>query len=165
MPVSRGAKLGLRTVALGYLALLLALPVGFVFYKTFEHGLGAVWDALTTPNALNALKLTLIMVAVAVPLNTVFGVLAALVIVRGGKVPGKGLINAIIDLPFAISPVVVGLALFLLYGRQGWFGSWFLDQGIQIIFSIPGMILATIFVSLPFVVREVIPVLREIGTT
>jgi sulfate/thiosulfate transport system permease protein len=79
--------------------------------------------------------------------------------------PGRGFINAIIDLPFAISPVIVGLALFLLYGRQGWFGSWFLDQGIQIIFSTPGMILATVFVSLPFVVREVIPVLREIGTT
>jgi sulfate/thiosulfate transport system permease protein len=164
MRVSRGTKLGLRTVALGYLAALLALPVGFVFYKTFEHGLSGVWDALTTPNALSALKLTLLMVAVAVPLNTAFGILAALVIVRG-KVRGRGLLNAVIDLPFAISPVVVGLALFLLYGRQGWFGSWFLDQGIQIIFSTPGMILATVFVSLPFVVREVIPVLREIGTS
>jgi sulfate/thiosulfate transport system permease protein len=163
MRVSRGARIGLRTVALGYLALLLALPVGFVFYKTFEKGLGAVWDALTTVNAIHALELTLLMVAVAVPLNTAFGVLAALVIVRG-RVRGKALLNAFIDLPFAISPVVVGLALYLLYGRQGWFGSWFLDHGIQIIFSTPGMILATVFVSLPFVVREVIPVLREIGT-
>ena len=164
MPVSRRTRIGLRTVALGYLALLLAFPVAFVFYRTFEHGLGAIWDALTTPNAIHALELTLLMVAVAVPLNTAFGVLAALVIVRG-RMPGRGFINAIIDLPFAISPVVVGLALFLLYGRQGWFGSWFLDQGIQIIFSTPGMILATVFVSLPFVVREVIPVLREIGTS
>jgi sulfate/thiosulfate transport system permease protein len=163
MRVSRGARIGLRTVALGYLALLLALPVGFVFYKTFEKGLGAVWDALTTVNAIHALELTLLMVAVAVPLNTAFGVLAALVIVRG-RVRGKALLNAFIDLPFAISPVVVGLALYLLYGRQGWFGSWFLDHGIHIIFSTPGMILATVFVSLPFVVREVIPVLREIGT-
>jgi sulfate/thiosulfate transport system permease protein len=163
MRVSRGARIGLRTVALGYLALLLALPVGFVFYKTFEKGLGAVWDALTTPNAIQALELTLLMVAVAVPLNTAFGVLAALVIVRG-RTRGRALLNALIDLPFAISPVVVGLALYLLYGRQGWFGSWFLDHGIQIIFSTPGMILATVFVSLPFVVREVIPVLREIGT-
>ena len=163
MRVSRGARLGLRTVALGYLALLLALPVGFVFYKTFEKGLGAVWDALTTPNAIQALELTLVMVAVAVPLNTAFGVLAALVIVRG-RMRGRALLNALIDLPFAISPVVVGLALYLLYGRQGWFGSWFLDHGIRIIFSTPGMILATVFVSLPFVVREVIPVLRALGT-
>jgi len=164
MRVSRGARIGLRTVALGYLTLLLALPVGFVFYKTFDKGLGAVWDALTTPNAIQALELTLLMVAVAVPLNTAFGVLAALVIVRG-RMRGRALLNALIDLPFAISPVVVGLALYLLYGRQGWFGSWFLDHGIQIIFSTPGMILATVFVSLPFVVREVIPVLREIGTS
>jgi sulfate/thiosulfate transport system permease protein len=163
MGVSRGARIGLRTLALGYLTLLLALPVAFVFYKTFEKGLGAVWDALTTANAIHALELTLLMVAVAVPLNTAFGVLAAMVIVRG-RVRGKALLNALIDLPFAISPVVVGLALYLLYGRQGWFGSWFLDHGIQIIFSTPGMILATVFVSLPFVVREVIPVLRENGT-
>jgi sulfate/thiosulfate transport system permease protein len=164
MPANRRTRIGLRTVALGYLGLLLAFPVAFVFYRTFENGLGAIGDALTTPNAIHALELTLLMVAVAVPLNTAFGVLAALVIVRG-RMPGRGFINAIIDLPFAISPVVVGLALFLLYGRQGWFGSWFLDHGIQIIFSTPGMILATVFVSLPFVVREVIPVLREIGTT
>jgi sulfate/thiosulfate transport system permease protein len=157
MRPSRGARLGLRSVALGYLLALLALPVAFVFYKTFEHGPEAVWNALTTSNALSALKLTLVMVAVAVPLNTAFGILAALVIVRG-KPRGKAVLNAIIDLPFAVSPVVVGLALFLLYGRQGWFAS------TEIIFSTPGMILATVFVSLPFVVREVIPVLREIGT-
>ena len=164
MRVSRGARLGLRTIALGYLLALLALPVGFVFYKTFAHGLGAVWDALSASNGVSALELTLLMVAVAVPLNTVFGILAALVVVRG-RVRGKALLNAVIDLPFAISPVVVGLALYLLYGRQGWFGSWLIEQGIQVIFSTPGMILATVFVSLPFVVREVIPVLREIGTS
>ena len=163
MRVSRGMRLSLRTIALGYLLLLLALPVGFVFYKTFDKGLGAVWDALTSDNAISAIKLTLLMVAVAVPLNTAFGVLAALVVVRG-RVRGKALLNVLIDLPFAVSPVVVGLALYLLYGRQGWFGSWLLDHGIQVIFSTPGMILATVFVSLPFVVREVIPVLREIGT-
>jgi sulfate transport system permease protein len=125
--------------------------------------LDAVWAALTSAQAIHALELTLLMVGVAVPLNTVFGVLCALVIVRG-KVRGKWLLNIMVDIPFAISPVVVGLALFLLYGRQGWFGGWLLDHGIQIIFSTPGMILATIFVSLPFVVREVVPVLREIGT-
>jgi sulfate transport system permease protein len=104
------------------------------------------------------------MVAVAVPANTIFGVICALVLVRG-KSRLRGLIDLLVDLPFAVSPVVVGLSLFLLYGRQGWLGSWFLDQGIQIIFSTPGMILATIFVSLPFVVREVAPLLREIGTS
>ena len=161
MRVSRGMRLSLRTIALGYLLLLLALPVGFVFYKTFDKGLGAVWDALTSDNAISAIKLTLLMVAVAVPLNTAFGVLAALVIVRG-RVRGKALLNALIDLPFAVSPVVVGLALYLLYGRQGWFG-WLGDHGIQILFSLPAMVIATIFVSLPFVAREVVPTLREIG--
>jgi sulfate/thiosulfate transport system permease protein len=164
MRVRRPARIGLRTVALGYLLLLLGLPVAWVFFRTFEKGLDSVWHALTTPNALSALKLTLLMVAVAVPLNTAFGVMTALVIVRG-KVRGKALLNAVIDLPFAVSPVVVGLSLFLLYGRQGWFGGWLLDNGVQILFSTPGMILATVFVSLPFVVREVIPVLREIGTS
>jgi sulfate transport system permease protein len=103
------------------------------------------------------------MIAVAVPLNTIFGVTCALMLVRS-RVPFKPLINAFIDLPFAVSPVVIGLALILVYGNDGWFGGWLTEQGIQVIFSVPGMILATIFVSLPFVVREVVPVLREIGT-
>jgi sulfate transport system permease protein len=106
----------------------------------------------------------MVMVAVAVPLNTIFGVIAALVIVRQ-RFRGRALLNALIDLPFAVSPVVVGLALLLVYGRRdGWIGQWLAEQGIQVIFSVPGMILATMFVSLPFVVRETIPVLREIGT-
>jgi sulfate/thiosulfate transport system permease protein len=164
MSDSRRSKLTLRFLALGYLAVLLAFPVIWVFYRTFEKGLDAVWAALTSDQAIHALELTLLMVAVAVPLNTVFGVICALVLVRT-KVRGKWLINVFVDIPFAISPVVVGLALFLLYGRQGWFGGWLLENGIQVIFSTPGMILATIFVSLPFVVREVVPVLREIGTS
>src|SRR3982750_1343910 len=116
-------RLGLRTVALGYLALLLVLPVGFVFYKTFEHGFGAAWDSVTTPDAQNAFWLTIEMVAIAVPLNTLFGVVAAVAIVRH-RFRGRGLFNALLDLPFAVSPVVVGLALLLLYGRTGWFGDW-----------------------------------------
>jgi sulfate transport system permease protein len=140
-------RLTLRTLALGYLALLLVVPVGLVFYRTSEH---AFW-------------LTVELVAIAVPLNTVFGVVAALAIARH-RFPGRGLFNSLIDLPFAISPVVIGLALLLVYGRKGWFGTWLADHGIQVIFSTPGMVLATIFVSLPFVVREVIPVLREVGT-
>jgi sulfate transport system permease protein len=105
----------------------------------------------------------MVMVGVAVPINTVFGVITAIVLVRQ-RFPGKALMNAAIDLPFAVSPVVIGLALVLVYGNTGWFGTWLTEHGIQVIFSIPGMILATIFVSLPFVVREVVPVLKEIGT-
>jgi sulfate transport system permease protein len=157
------AKYALRTVALGYLALLLVLPVGFVFFKTFENGFGAAWDSVTTPAAQNAFWLTIQLTAIAVPLNTVFGVLAALVIVRQ-RWRGRAFFNALLDLPFAVSPVVVGLSLLLLYGRGGWFGDWLLENGIRVVFSFPGMVLATIFVSLPFVVREVIPVLREVGT-
>jgi len=157
------SRLALRFAALGYLFLLLAAPVGLVFYRTFEHGFGPAWDAVTTPEAQHAFWLTMVMVGVAVPINTLFGVITAIVLVRH-KFPGKALMNAAIDLPFAVSPVVIGLALILVYGNAGWFGGWLTEHGIQVIFSIPGMILATIFVSLPFVVREVVPVLREIGT-
>jgi len=154
-------KFGLRAVAFGYLAAILVGPLALVFYRTFENGFGAAWDALSTPETVNAFKLTLIITAIAVPLNTIFGIACALAIVRR-RFPGKGLVNAFVDLPLALSPVVVGLALFLLYGRDGWFG--FLgDHGIQILFSLPAMVIATIFVSLPFVAREVVPTLREIG--
>jgi sulfate/thiosulfate transport system permease protein len=157
------ARLALRFTALSYLAVLLALPVGFVFYRAFEHGIGTAWDSVTTPEAQHAFWLTCLMVAIAVPLNTVFGVLCGLVLVRQ-RFRGRALLSAAIDLPFAVSPVVIGLALILIYGRNGWFGGWLAEHGIQIIFSLPGMVLATIFVSLPFVVREVAPLLREIGT-
>ena len=156
-------RVGLRIAALSYLGLLLAAPVGFVFYKAFEKGLGPVWDSVTTPDALHAFWLTCLMVGVAVPLNTVFGVLCGLAIVRH-RIPGMGLVNALVDLPMALSPVVVGLSLYLLYGNDGWFGSWLTGHGIRMLFAYPGMLLATTFVSLPFVVREVVPVLREIGT-
>ena len=150
-------KYALRCVALGYLAALLVVPVGFVFWRTFEHGLGPAWAAVTTPDALHALKVTLILAVIAVPANTLFGVLCALAVVRH-RFPGAGIVNAVVDLPLALSPVVVGLALLVLYGRGGWLG------GHHVVFALPGMVLATIFVSLPFVVREVVPVLREIGT-
>jgi sulfate transport system permease protein len=150
-------KYAIRVFSLSYLAVLLVAPVGYVFWKTFEHGVGPAWDAVTTPDALHALKVTLILTAIAVPANTIFGVLCALAIVRH-RYPGAGIVNAVVDLPLALSPVVVGLALLLLYGRGGWLG------GHGIVFALPGMVLATIFVSLPFVVREVVPVLREIGT-
>ena len=135
-----------------------------IFYRTFEHGLSQPIDAITSSDGLHAFWLTIVCVGIAVPLNTVFGVITAIVLVRQ-DFRGKSLINAVIDVPFAISPVVIGLALFLVYApRNSWFGGWFMDQGVQIIFSVPGMVLATIFVSLPFVVREVMPVLQEIGT-
>ena len=156
-------RLALRALALGYLGLLLALPVALVFWRAFEKGVGPAWEAITTPQAMHALWLTCVMVAVAVPLNTLFGVLCAFLIVRQ-RFRGRALLSAAVDLPFAVSPVVVGLALLLVYGRDGWVGGWLAEQGIQVIFSPLGMILATIFVSLPFVVREVVPVLREVGT-
>jgi sulfate transport system permease protein len=156
--VDRGWRIGLRVVALGYLAALLLVPVGIIFSKTFEHGLTAVWDSVTTPAAISAFWLTLEVAAIAVVLNTAFGIVCALALARG-RFRGKGLLDAIIDLPFAVSPVVIGLALILVYGRGGWLA----DLPFQVIFSFPGIVLATIFVTLPFVVREVTPVLREIG--
>jgi sulfate/thiosulfate transport system permease protein len=121
-----------------------------------------LWTSLTDPNTIHAFKLTLEITAIAVPINTVFGIVCALAIVRR-RFPGAGIVNAIVDLPLALSPVVVGLMLFLLYGRTGWFGSFFQDHGIQILFATPAMVIATIFVSLPFVAREVVPTLRELG--
>ena len=162
MVVDRRARIGLRIVALTYLALLLLIPVGVVFYRTFEHGLGFVWDSITTPAAIHAFWLTVEIALIAVPLNTVLGVITAMVLVRG-RFRGKAVLQAVIDLPFAVSPIVIGLAMVLVYGRTGWFGGWLADHGIQVIFAVPGMVLATIFVCLPFVVREVEPVLREVG--
>ena len=161
MTVDRRGRWLLRLIAFGYLAVLLVVPVGLVFYRTFEHGVAAVWDSITTPAAVSAFWLTIEVAAIAVPLNVVFGISTALVLVRG-RFPGKRWLDALVDLPFAISPIVIGLALLLLYGREGWF-SFLADNGIQILFSVPGIVLATVFVSLPFVAREVAPVLREIG--
>jgi sulfate transport system permease protein len=165
MSAPRGtSRWGLRSIALLYLAALLIVPVAMIFYRTFQHGLSQPIDAITSADGLHAFWLTIVCVGIAVPLNTVFGIVTALVLVRQ-DFRGKALLNAAIDIPFAISPVVIGLALFLVYApRNSWFGGWLMNQGIQVIFSVPGMVLATIFVSLPFVVREVMPVLQEIGT-
>ena len=163
MTTSAPARWGLRGLAFGYLGLLLLAPVAMIFYKTFEHGLGPPVEAMTSPDALHAIYLTLLMVAIAVPLNTVFGVGCALLLVRH-RWWGNRFVDAAINLPFAVSPVVIGLSLFLLYGTEGWFGPTLADWGITVLFSIPGMVLASIFVSLPFVVRETVPVLEEIGT-
>ena len=162
MRISRRAKLSLRAVALLYLALLLLLPLVVVFGRTFEHGLGVAWGWMTTPAAISAFWLTVLVALIAVPLNTIFGVACALVLVRG-RARGRAILDSLIDLPFVVSPVIVGLALILVYGQTGWFGKWFTDHGVRIIYATPGIVLATIFVSLPFVVREVAPVLIEVG--
>jgi sulfate transport system permease protein len=162
MRVERKSRLALRFVALAYLAALLLVPVGLVLGRTFEHGFGAVWRSITTPAAIHAFWLTIEVAAIAVPLNAIFGVITALALVRG-RFPGKRVFDALLDLPFAVSPVVIGLSLVLVYGAGGWLGSWLVDNGVPVIFSTPGIVLATVFVSLPFVAREVMPVLEEIG--
>lgn len=143
--------------------MLLLAPLGLVLYRTFERGFGTFWEAVTSDAALHALWVTVIITAIAVPLNTVFGVIAALILVRR-RVPGRPLVSALIDLPLALSPVVVGLCIILVWGPDDWLGRFASDAGIQVLFAVPGMVLATIFVCLPFVVREVVPVLREVGT-
>ena len=162
MGANPASRWGLRVLGLGYLTMLLLIPLVMIFYKTFEDGIGPPLDAITSPDGLHALKLTLLMVVIAVPLNTIFGVACALLLVRR-KSKANPVIDAIINLPFAVSPVVIGLSLFLLYGTGGWF-AFLGENGIEILFSVPGMVLASIFVSLPFVVRETVPVLQEIGT-
>lgn len=154
----------LRILGLGFLALLLVGPLVMIFIKAFQDGLMPPLDAITSENGLHALKLSLIMVAIAVPLNTIFGVLCAVLLVRH-RWKGNVVIDAVINLPFALSPIVIGLALYLLYSTNGgWFGPTLAEAGLEVLFSVPGMVLASIFVSLPFVVRETVPVLQEIGT-
>ncbi|MBO0886163.1 MAG: sulfate ABC transporter permease [Acidimicrobiales bacterium] len=153
----------LRGVALGYLTLLVVIPVGSVFYRAFEQGLVAAWHAITAPDALHAIWLTLLVVLIAVPLDTIFGVGVSLLLARR-RFPGASLLDAFIDLPLAVSPVVIGLSLVLVYGKTGWLGSWLAARGIQVIFSLPGIIMASAVVALPYVVRAVLPVLQEIGT-
>ena len=156
------AKYLLRTLALVYLLFLLVLPVGLIGWRTFGDGFGPFWEALTSDDALHAIRVTVVVALWAVAANTVFGVGTALLLVRR-QFPGKRILNALIDLPLAVSPVVVGLALILVYGRFAPVGGWLEAHGLQIIFSIPGMVLATVFVSLPLVVRAVAPVLEELG--
>jgi sulfate/thiosulfate transport system permease protein len=163
MSVSRAPRFGLRTLALAYLTVLVLVPVGYVIVHALKPGIGGVFDSLTTPAAQHAIQLTIEITVIAVVANTIFGMIAALVLERTNT-RLRYVIDLLIDLPFAVSPVVVGLALLLLYGRQGWFGPWLSDHGIRIVFSMPGMILATVFVALPFVAREVAPALREAGT-
>ncbi len=154
-------RLSLRLVALGYLGLILVGPLAMMVVRTAED-LDGAWAAISAPETLEAFKLTLFVAAIAVVVNTVFGIVCALVIVRG-NIPGRGLLNAFVDLPLALSPVIVGFSLVVLYGVNGWFG-WFQRNGYEILFATPSIVLVTVFVTLPFVAREVVPTLREIGT-
>lgn len=152
----------LRTVALGYVSALLATPIIVILYRTLAPGLGAFIESVRTPAAISAFNLSVAIVAIVVPINVVFGTTMAIALARW-KIPGKGLLHAIVDLPFAVSPIVVGVSLIMLWGVNGWFGGLTQATGIAVIFGLPGMVIATIFVTLPFVVREVEPVLHEIG--
>ena len=161
MKLSPKARIGLRTIVLAYLFVLLVLPIAVILYRTFENGYVAFIHAIRTPAAISALNMSQIIVAIVVPLNVVFGIVTALALVRG-RFPGRGLLQSVVDLPFAVSPIVVGVSLILLWGANGWFG-WIESTCFKVIFGLPGMVIATIFVTLPFVVREVEPVLHEIG--
>ena len=145
-----------------YFTIFLLLPLGAVFVEAFRKGVDAYLAAVIEPDALSAVKLTLIAALVSVPLNLVFGVAAAWAITKF-NFPGKRFLITLIDLPFSVSPVIAGLIFVLVFGAQGWFGSWFIDNDVKIIFAIPGIFLATIFVTFPFVARELIPLMEAQG--
>ena len=152
-----------RFLALGYVVALLAVPVVLILWRSFAPGFGQFFAYVSTPAAIAALDLSLLVVAIVVPLNVVFGIPTALMLARN-RFRGKGALQAIIDLPFAVSPVIVGVALIVLWGSAGALGFVENNLGLRIIFGLPGIVLASIFVTLPFVIREVEPVLRELGT-
>lgn len=157
------AKIGLITLAVLYLTLILFIPALNVFVQAFSKGIAPFFDNLSDPAFQSAAWLTFIIAAIAVPVNTVFGLCAAWLIARK-RFPGRAFVISLLDVPFSVSPVVAGLMIVLLYGRNGWFGPFLEAHDIKIIFALPGMVLATAFVTLPFVAREVIPVLEEVGT-
>lgn len=150
-------------IAILYLALVLYIPAANVFVHAFDKGVGPFLSNLTKPDFLHAAWLTVLLALVSVPVNTVFGLCAAWALTRNNNFPGRAFILSIIDLPFSISPVVAGLMIVLLYGRNGWLGGWLDEHNIKVVFAFPAMVLATAFVSMPFVAREVIPVLEELG--
>jgi sulfate transport system permease protein len=160
---SSAVKWGLRALVIAYLFFLVAWPTSLIVRETFRNGMQGISEALNDPDVVHALQLTLKVAIASVLINTLFGVGMSLLLVRY-DFPGKRALNAMIDVPLAISPVVVGLALVLVYnGRYGWFGPTLEDHGFQVVFALPGMILATTFVALPLVIREVVPVLEDMG--
>jgi sulfate transport system permease protein len=160
---SRLMRWTLTAVALGFLVLVLVLPLVLVFSQALAKGLDTYWEALREPDALSAAKLTLLTASIAVPLNLVFGVAAAWCIAKF-NFPGKNVLVTLIDLPFAVSPVISGMIFVLLFGAHGWFGGWLSEHDIKVIFAVPGIVLATTFVTAPFVARELIPLMQEQGT-
>jgi sulfate/thiosulfate transport system permease protein len=164
-PVARGrgpASWTLRGIAVLYVGLLVLVPVVVLLYRTFQPGLSKFFDALATHETVHAFEVSAIVTVIAVVINTVFGVAVGVLLARH-RFPGKRLLSAFVDLPVAVSPIVVGLALVLVYGPSGWFGPTLEDHGFQVIYAKPGMVLATVFVSLPLVVRAVVPVLEQAG--
>jgi sulfate transport system permease protein len=160
---SAAVRWTLTGVALAFLALTLVLPLTLVFHEALSKGLAAYLSAIREPDALSAARLTLLIAGIAVPLNLVFGVAAAWCISKF-EFRGKNLLITLIDLPFAVSPVISGMIFVLLFGLHGWFGPWLFDHDIKIIFAVPGMVLATTFVTAPFIARELIPLMEEQGT-
>lgn len=156
----RGGLIGLAVIFLG---LFLLLPLAIVFVEAFHKGPGVYFAAIVDPDALAAIKLTLLVAVIAVPLNLVFGVAAAWAIAKF-EFRGKSVLTTLIDLPFSVSPVIAGMIYVLLFGAHGFLGPWFTSHGIQIIFAVPGIVLATVFVTFPFVARELIPLMEEQGT-
>jgi sulfate/thiosulfate transport system permease protein len=163
MTPSPAVRYLIRCLALGYLFVLLIVPVLLILWRTFAPGIGQFVAYVSTPAAVSALNLSLLVVAIVVPLNVIFGIPTALMLARK-RFRGKGVLQAIIDLPFAVSPVVVGVALIVLWGSAGLLGFVEKDLGLKVIFGLPGIVLASVFATVPFVVREVEPVLRELGT-
>jgi sulfate transport system permease protein len=160
---ARGVRWTLTAIALVFLLFTLVLPLALVFTEALSKGLPAYWSAIMEPDALSAAKLTLLIASIAVPVNLVFGVAAAWTISKF-EFPGKNLLITLIDLPFAVSPVISGMIFVLLFGSHGWFGPWLGDHNITVIFAVPGIVLATTFVTAPFVARELIPLMQEQGT-
>jgi len=156
-------RIALILVSVTFLVLFLLLPLAAVFYEALRKGVGTYFTALVEPDALAAIKLTLLVAAIAVPANVVFGLAASWAIAKF-EFPGKSILNTLIDLPFSVSPVISGLIYVLLFGAQGYLGSFLKSEGIQIIFAVPGIVLATIFVTFPFVARELVPLMQEQGT-
>ena len=152
----------LRLLAVGYVIILVVVPLGVMVLRTFEDGLAEFVESITSPEAVTAITLSVEVAIQAVLINTIFGITVSLLITRY-RFRGRNVLNALIDVPVSVSPVIAGLALILVYGNNGWFGGFLQNIGVQVIYSVPGIVLATCFVSLPLVVRELIPVLDEIG--
>ena len=160
---SNWVRWSLIAIAVSFIGLFICVPLAIVFIQAFSKGVEAYWSALSQVDTVAAIKLTLLVALFTVPLNTVFGVAAAWAITRF-EFKGKSLLTTLIDLPFSVSPVISGLIFVLLFGAEGWFGEWLIAHDIKIIFAVPGIILATLFITFPFVARQLIPLMQEMGS-